>query len=84
MIDFIVIHLDYLSSALSLFGYYRLSKIKTDGWIWSFCGNIILIIWSTYNEPAYGLIAGNMAYIIIKIFSYAQWQKLKTEGREEL
>lgn len=75
MLEFILQHLDYLSSAMSLFGYWRLSKLATDGWIWSFCGNAVLIVWSVYNEPAYGLIAGNLAYIVIKLFSYVKWRK---------
>ena len=77
MIDFIFLHLDYLSSALSLFGYYRLSKVKVDGWIWSLLGNSVLVTWAIYNESAYGLMIGNLTYITIKIYSYIKWKKNK-------
>jgi len=74
MTKFILAHLDWLSSTITLFGYWRLSKKKLDGWIWSLTGNSILVIWGI-PQAAYGLVLGNIAYIILKIYAHWKWRK---------
>ena len=84
MFEFILINLDYLSSAITLFGYWRLSNKKIDGWIWSLTGNAVLVMWGM-NAIAYGLVLGNVAYIIIKAYAYWKWKKDgKTDELKEI
>ena len=76
MIDFLLIHLDYLAMASLLVGYFRMSNFKIDGWLWTCLGSILLVIFGSVIVPdAMGVAIGNAAFVAITIMGFIKWRK---------
>jgi len=76
MIEFLWIHLDYLAMIVILLGYFRMSTLKIDGWIWTCLGSILLVIFGMLIVPdAMGVAIGNVIFTIVTIRGYFKWRK---------
>ncbi len=73
MIDFLLLHLDYVAMALILLGYFRMGAHKIDGWLWTGLGGILLVIFGIPN--ALGLAIGNAIYVGLTVMGFIKWRK---------
>jgi Na+/H+ antiporter NhaD/arsenite permease-like protein len=76
MIDFLLLHLDYIAMAFIILGYFRMGTLKTDGWIWTCLGSILLVIFGLFIVPdAKGVAIGNMVFIYLTARGFIKWRK---------
>ncbi len=75
MVDFLLLHLDYIAMIFVLLGYFRMSAFKIDGWIWTCLGSILLVIFGIWINPgAMGVAIGNMIFIGVTIRGFIKWR----------
>lgn len=76
MIDFLLLHLDYIALAFILLGYFRIGAFKIDGWLWTCLGSLSLVIFGTLIVPAaMGVAIGNAIFVVITIRGFLKWRK---------
>lgn len=76
MIDFLLLHLDYIAMAFIILGYFRMGTFKIDGWAWTCLGSVLLVIFGTLIVPsATGVAAGNAVFIWLTIRGFIKWRK---------
>lgn len=76
MIDFLVLHLDYIAMAVVLLGYFRMGTFKVDGWIWTCLGSILLVIFGIFIVPgAMGVAIGNAIFVGLTIRGFIKWRR---------
>ncbi len=78
--------LDWMGSALELFGMWKVGSKKRYSFIFSGLGNFCWILFVFYNHVAYGLLGIVAPALIINIRNYRKWGKRKTskELKEEI
>ena len=76
MIDFLLVHLDYIAMAFIILGYFRMGALKIDGWLWTCLGSILLVIFGTLIvSSATGIALGNAIFVILTIRGFIKWRK---------
>jgi len=75
MIDFLLIHLDYVAMAAIVLGYFRMAAFKIDGWLWTLLGSILLVIFGAVDVRAPGVAIGNTIFIYLTIRGFIKWRK---------
>ncbi|KKL78055.1 hypothetical protein LCGC14_2028690 [marine sediment metagenome] len=76
MTEFLWLHLDYVAMAVILLGYFRMSALKVDGWVWTCLGSMLLVIFGTLVVPsAMGVAIGNAIFIVVTIRGFIKWRK---------
>ena len=76
MIDFLLIHLDYVAMIFILLGYFRMGTFKIDGWLWSCLGSLLLVIFGIFIVPsAMGVAIGNAIFMGLIIRGFIKWRK---------
>lgn len=76
MIDFLLIHLDYIALAFILLGYFRMGALKIDGWLWTCLGSILLVVFGTLIVPsAMGVAMGNVVFLVLTVRGFLKWRK---------
>ena len=74
MIDFILYYIDWLGMALLYLGYFRMIKVKKDGWIWTGAACMFLTL-SGIDAGRYGFALGEAGFVIITVVGYLKWRK---------
>lgn len=76
MIDFLLLHLDYIAMAFILLGYFRIGTLKIDGWLWTCLGSILLVIFGIWIVPsAMGVAVGNAIFVGLTIRGFIKWRR---------
>lgn len=73
MIDFLLLHLDYIAMAFILLGYFRMGTLKIDGWLWTCLGGMLLVIFGIPH--AMGLVIGNAIFVGLTIRGFIKWRR---------
>lgn len=77
MIDFLLLHLDYVAMAFIILGYFRMGALKIDGWLWTCLGSALLVIFGVFIVPsALGVAIGNAALLGLTIRGFVKWRKI--------
>jgi hypothetical protein len=63
--------MDWLASALGLFGTYRLATHKRDGWILLAVSSALMVFLSMEAEY-WGMAVGQFIYVLVEIFGYSR------------
>lgn len=78
MIDYLLLHLDYIALGFVLLGYFRMGAFKIDGWLWTCLGSVLLVIFGTCICPgAMGVAVGNALFVGITIRGFIKWRRSK-------
>lgn len=76
MIDFLLLHLDYIAMIFIILGYFRMGTFKVDGWVWTCLGSILLVIFGTLIvSSATGIAVGNAVFIWLTVRGFIKWRK---------
>lgn len=76
MIEFLLIHLDYIAMAFIILGYFRTGALKIDGWLWTCIGSILLVIFGIWIIPnATGVAVGNAIFASLAVRGFINWRK---------
>jgi len=76
ILNYLIIHLDYVAMLAILIGYFRMSALKIDGWIWTCLGSFLLIIFGGFIVPdAMGVAIGNAIFMGVTIRGFIKWRK---------
>ncbi len=74
MLDFVLHYIDWVGMVFVYLGYFRMAKVKVDGWVWSGIGCILLAL-SGFDTKRYGIAFGELGFIVVTIFGYLTWRK---------
>jgi len=81
MIDFILLHLDFIAMVFVILGYFRMGSLKIDGWLWTCLGGILLVIFGIWIVPdAIGIAIGNAIFVVLMIRGFINWRKNLNRG----
>jgi len=76
MIDFLLLHLDYVAMAFILLGYFRIGALRIDGWLWTCLGSILLVIFGIWIVPsAMGIAVGNAIFVGLTVRGFIKWRR---------
>jgi len=74
MLKFLWNNLDWLAMIFLYVGYFRILKIKWDGWIWNGLGCVVLIV-SGVAHGLLGLAVGEIGFVIIATHGIFNWRR---------